>query len=173
MRTSLLWIVGFIAVVAALFFAFWHVYVRGMQRNGMVQARRSLERAYAEYERTGTLPASKPRARLSIYTNAVIVSGITHAPVVAFDWSFRGGPLVITTNWTVLYGSTPTVDQWSSTIITGYHFSGVGYDTPALPNFAGPRLSTMALRQGRLPLGFVLNRFPPRAELELFGATLD
>ena len=103
MRTSLLWIVGFVVVVAALFFVFGHVYVRGMQRNGMVQARRSLERAYAEYERTGTLPASKPRAQLSIYTNAIIVSGVTQYPVVAFDWGFRGGPLAITTNQTVLW----------------------------------------------------------------------
>lgn len=104
MRTPLVWIVG-LPIVAALFFGY-AVYHRGMQRNFMVQARRSLERAYAEYERTGTLPASQPRAQLSIYTNAVIVSGVTQYCAVALDWGFRGGPLAISTNRTVFWINT-------------------------------------------------------------------
>src|SRR5436190_20427409 len=100
MRTFLVWMVGLATAVAVLFFAYGHVYVRGMQRNFMVQARRSLERAYVNYERTGTLPASQPHAQFSIYTNAIIVNGVTQHFAVALDWGFRGGPLAITTNRT-------------------------------------------------------------------------
>ena len=103
MRTLLVWIVGLAIAVAVLCFAYGHLYVRGMQRNFMVQARRSLERAYADYERTGTLPASRPRAQFSIYTNDVVVSGVTQYFAVALDWGFRGGPLAITTNRTVFW----------------------------------------------------------------------
>ena len=99
MRTLLVWILGLAIVVAGLFFA----YLRGMQKNFMVQARKSLERGYAHYERTGTLPASPPRSQFSIYTNSVFVSGVTQHFAVALDWGFRGGPLAITTNRTVLW----------------------------------------------------------------------
>ena len=99
MRTLLPWIVGLAIVLAALFFAC----VRGMQRNFMVQARKSLERAYADYERTGNLPASRPLAQLSIYTNVIIVNGVTQHSAIALDWGFRGGPLAITTDRTVFW----------------------------------------------------------------------
>jgi hypothetical protein len=102
MRTFFVWMVGS-AIAAALFFAYGHLYVRGIQRNFMVQARRSLERAYTDYERTGTLPASKPQTQLSIYTNALVVKGVTQHFAIALDCGFRGGPLAITTNRTVFW----------------------------------------------------------------------
>ena len=103
MRTFLVWTVGLATAVAALVFACGHLYVRGMQRNFMVQARLSLERAYTDYERTGTLPGSQPQTQLSIYTNAIILSGVTQHFAVALDWGFQGGPLAITTNRTVFW----------------------------------------------------------------------
>lgn len=102
MRTPVVWIVGF-AIVATLFFGYAHLHGRAMQRAAMYNARLSLERAYADYERTGTLPASRPSARLSIYTNAVIVSGATQYCAVALDWGFRDGLLAISTNRTVFW----------------------------------------------------------------------
>ena len=97
MRKHLSGIVAF-AIAVALFFG---VYVQGMNRNGMVQAKRSLERAYAAYERTGALPAS--HGVLSIYTNAVIVDGATQYCAIAMDWGFQGGPLAISSNRTVFW----------------------------------------------------------------------
>ena len=103
MRTPLVWITGF-AIVAVLFFGLSYQHGRRMQRTAMYNARLFLERAYADYERTGTLPPSQPHARLSMYTNPIVVSGATQHCAVALDWrGFRDGFLAISTNRSVFW----------------------------------------------------------------------
>ena len=74
MRASIIWING-LALVAALFLGSAHQHRRAMQRAAMYNARLFLEHAYADYERTGSLPASQPHARLTLFTNLVAVPG--------------------------------------------------------------------------------------------------
>ena len=104
MRTLRLWLAA-LAIVAAVFLGFGHVHERAMQRTAMFNARLVLERAYADYERTGALPPSEPHAHLSLYTNAVVVSGVTQQCAVALDWRYfrRYGFLSISTNRTVFW----------------------------------------------------------------------
>ncbi len=104
MRALRLWLTA-LAIVAAVFFAYAHLHARAMQRAAMYNARLFLERAFADYERTGTLPPSQPHAQLSLYSNAVVVTGVTQHCVVALDWRYfrRDGFLAISTNRTVFW----------------------------------------------------------------------
>ena len=104
MRTSHVWIIG-LAIVAALFFGYMHLHHRACQRVGMYNARCFLERAYPEFERTGTVPTSAPDAQLTPYTNAIVVGGATQHCALALDWFyFRGeGFLAISTNKSVFW----------------------------------------------------------------------
>ena len=104
MRTPLAWIVG-LAIVAALFFGYAHLHGRAMQRATMYSARLFIEKAHSEFESTGVLPPSQPHAQLTLYSNAVVIGGVTQRCAVALDWRiFRGlGFLAISTNRTVFW----------------------------------------------------------------------
>ncbi len=58
MRTFRRWLTV-IAVVLLAWLALAHMHGREMQRAAMYNARMFLQTAYADYERTGTLPPSK------------------------------------------------------------------------------------------------------------------
>ncbi len=104
MRTLRVWLIG-LAVCAAGFLGYAHLHARAMQRAAMYNARLFLVRAYADYERSGTLPPSQPHAQLSLYTNPVVMAGVTQHCAVALDWRYfrRHGFLAISTNRTVFW----------------------------------------------------------------------
>src|SRR6266576_2633737 len=104
MRTPLVWITG-LAIVGAVFLGCAYLHGRALQRSSMYGARTFLEQAYTEFERTGTLPASKPHAQLSVFTNTLVVGGVTQQCALALDWFYfrRDGFLAMTTNRTVLW----------------------------------------------------------------------
>lgn len=117
----LVWILA-LSIGAALYFGYAYLAHRKYQRLGMYTAKRHLERAYSEFERTGTLPPSEPHAQLTPYTNAVVIGGATQHCVIALDWAyFRGhGFLAISTNRSVFWiGSR-----------TGPHLLVAGYRGP-------------------------------------------
>lgn len=104
MRTSHIWIVGLVVVVGA-YLGFAYLHHRAMRRTAMYSAKRFLERAHSEFERTGTVPISKPDAQLTSYTNAVVVNGATQHCVLALDWFYFHGQgfLAISTNRNVFW----------------------------------------------------------------------
>ena len=104
MHTLRVWLTAF-AILAAVFLGFAHLHARAMQRTAMYNARLFLERAYADYERTGALPPSQLHAQLSLYSNAIVVTGVTQHCAVALDWRYfrRDGFLAISTNRTIFW----------------------------------------------------------------------
>jgi hypothetical protein len=104
MRTALVWLGG-LAVAAGLLLGFAHLHGRAMQRAAMHNARLYLERAYADYERTGTVPPSEPHARVRVFTNGVTAGRAIHRCALALDWRYFGGRgfLAVSTNGTILW----------------------------------------------------------------------
>lgn len=104
MRKSLT-LLAVVAIVAGLYFGMAFQHARRMQRTAMYNARVFFERAYSEFERTGTLPPSQPHAQLTAYTNVVVATEVTQQCVLALRWhNFRNdGFLAISTNRTVFW----------------------------------------------------------------------
>lgn len=100
MRTLL-----FCVAALGLFLCALHQHSRAMRRAAMHGGRVSLERAYADYERSGAVPSSGPHARFRPFTNCVSVVGVSYQCVLATDLlnSKANGFLAIATNGTVLW----------------------------------------------------------------------
>lgn len=104
MRTCLAWLGG-LAIVAGLLMGFAHLHGRAMQRAAMYNASFYLERAYADYERTGAVPRSEPHAQLRLFTNTVVVANVNYRCVLALDWRYfsKDGFLAVSTNEAILW----------------------------------------------------------------------
>lgn len=104
MRTPLAWLGG-LAIAAGLLIGFAQLHGQAMRRAAMYDARLYLERAYADYERTGAVPRSEPHAQLRLFTNTVVVADVNYRCVLALDWRCFGsdGFLVVSTNGAILW----------------------------------------------------------------------
>ena len=104
MRATLAWLVG-LAIAAGLVIGYTRLHGRAMKRAAMYNARLYLERAYADYERTGTVPAAEQHAKVTPFTNTVVVTGMSHRCVLRLDWRALAseGFLAISTNGTVIW----------------------------------------------------------------------
>jgi hypothetical protein len=98
-------ILGGLLVLVGALLGMAHMHGRAMQRAAMYNARLNLERAYAEYERTGSIPTSEPHAQFSVFTNSVIVAGVSYRCALALDWRYFSGEgfLAVSTNRTILW----------------------------------------------------------------------
>lgn len=94
-----------LVILAVAFLVLLYMAWRDEKRTAMYNARLYLERAHAEYERTGNVPASESDAQLRVFTDSVVVAGVSYRCALALDWPALGGEgfLAISTNRTVLW----------------------------------------------------------------------
>jgi hypothetical protein len=104
MRLFLKLLVG-LGLAVGLLLGLAHMHMRALKRASMHGAMNTLQKVYAEYQRTGSLAPSQPHAVVSVFTNTIKVNGMNLPCALSLDWFFfrRDGFLAITTNNTILW----------------------------------------------------------------------